>query len=142
MYSLFDLPFELFSVIMIAFIPTSLVVYFNQEKRNPGNPMNKMLWAVPPMSVVMFLQRCSGVMNVGENFRKTMDFVAPISFVLFFVGLTITWILSYKRGYIDRKEFESRKTFRKACVMLMVVGWTILIILIVILKLEENNMLP
>ena len=43
MFSIFDLPYELFVIVTAVLIPISVVAGFKAEKQKPGNPVNKMI---------------------------------------------------------------------------------------------------
>lgn len=52
MFTLIDLPFNLFTIVIIGLIPVSVVMYFREEKKNPGNPLTKMLLVTIPLWVL------------------------------------------------------------------------------------------
>ena len=55
MFTLNDLPFGLFAVLTVLIIPISLYEYSVLKKRQPVNPMNKIIASAPVLFITLFL---------------------------------------------------------------------------------------
>jgi hypothetical protein len=142
MFTLNDLPVELFGVALLILIPFGIYEYIKSEKQNPGNPFNKMIFFGIPAIVMVFFNKITDKLNVSANIEKIMSIVTIISCVLFFIASAIAWTLSYKKGYIDKEELNRRKPMLKSLGIFIAILSIILTLLIVVMKLDEHNLLP
>lgn len=133
MFTIVDLPFDLFTVAIIVLIPVSIVMYFKEEKKNPGNPLTKMLLVTIPLWVLFFLKKYTeGTTTVSSDFSGVVDTLLIIYAVLFLAALAIAWWISYKRGYVDKERLKSVMPVVKSCGIIILLGSIFIIIYAII----------
>lgn len=101
-----NLPFGLYSIIALSLIPLSIVAYILGQKREPGNPINNMIWFLFPLSIVLFLKRYVVEVNASEYIINLTNIILVIISVGFCIALCVIIYLSYKRGYADKKRLK------------------------------------
>lgn len=115
MFTLYDLPVELFAIVLLFLIPLGIYEYIRFHKQNPGNPLNKMTLVSIPALVILFFQKLVYSITDDTDIIKTVNIITITSISLFFIAFAITWILAYKRGYIDKEALNRRKPLFKTC---------------------------
>lgn len=133
MFTIVDLPFDLFTVAIIVLIPVSIVMYFKEEKKNPGNPLTKMLLVTIPLWVLFFLKKYTeGTTKISSEFSGVVDTMLIIYAVLFLAALAIAWWISYKRGYVDKERLKSVMPLVKTCAIVVAACAVAIVILMLV----------
>lgn len=133
-----SLPFGLYSVIVISLIPGSIILYFRYNKTHPGLPTNKTLLFMPLMFIILFLKRYVQEVRADELFIRIVDVLFIIISVIFFILLAVTQYQSYKYGYSDVERLKKLKPLYIVALVMV----ALCAILIILTKLDENNVLP
>ena len=133
MFTLIDLPFNLFTIVIIGLITVSVVMFFREEKKNPGNPLTKMLLVTIPLWVLFFLKKyADGTTAVSQRFSDIIDTILIIYAVLYLVSLAIAWWISYKRGYVDKERLKSVMPLVKTCAIVVATCAVAIVILMLV----------
>ncbi|MBO5020957.1 MAG: hypothetical protein IK955_06075 [Clostridia bacterium] len=138
MFTINDLSFDMFSIVTILLIPGCLIACFKAKKKQPGNPMNKIIGFGAVLYAALFFKRYSETHIVSVSFSKSTNVIFWILASAYAVAVVIGLVLAHKRGYGDRELLKRLKPLFTMIPILVIV----LLILIVFMKLEENNMLP
>lgn len=119
MFTVADLPIGMLAVALMVLIPVGIYEYLTFEKKNPGDPMNKMILLAIPMMLMIFFKKYIDEVSANTNFSWIVGILALASGVLFFLGLAISWTLSYKRGYIDKNRVKQVMPVVKTCALIV-----------------------
>lgn len=119
MFTMNDLSVGMFAVALMVLIPVGIYEYRTFEKKNPGDPMNKMILLAIPMILMIFFKKYIDEVSANTNFSWIVGILALASGVLFFLGLAISWTLSYKRGYIDKNRVKQVMPVVKTCALIV-----------------------
>ena len=138
MFTINDLSFDMFSVVTILLIPGCLIACFKAEKKQPGNPMNKIIGLGSIVYAALFLKRYSETHVVSAKFSQSTNVIFWVLASAYAVVVIVGLVLAHKRGYGDKELLKRLKPMFMLIPILVIV----LLILIIFMKLEENNMLP
>ena len=128
MFSLFDLPFELFVIVTTILIPISVVASFKAEKQKPGNPINKMIGLTSILFVAFLLKGFIDNLSVDILITDIVNVLFAIIVVLYFIGLGVSLFLAHKRGYGDTEKLEKLKPTLKSCAIVVVICMVVVIV--------------
>lgn len=132
-----NLPFGLYSIIILSLIPLSIAAYIFGKKKEPGNPINNIIWFLLPLSIALFLKRYVVEVNASEYIIDLTNIVFVIISAVFCIALCVIIYLSYKRGYADTKKIEALKPMLKTNSIIVLISVIVIIICVIVIKLKE-----
>lgn len=121
------LPFELYVLILICISGGLVFSIFDIRKKRPGHPA---IWIIPfGMLECIFLlfYRCSLELSTNVVLQKVTNILSLIGIGLFFASLIITFIIAYKKNYINREKFKKLMPTFIAGIILMLLGGVMLL---------------
>ena len=120
-YLINSISFEMYIIIFILVILASISEIYNMKKNKIGDPI---IWVFPFLilaSVLFILKKCSMELTTNMVFQKVSDISATISAVIFFIVLAITYIMSYKKGYINVQRLKKLKPLIITCLLIILI---------------------
>ena len=136
MFTLNDLPFDVFSIVILLLIPGCLVVSFKSEKKQPGNPMNKIIGFGSVLYAVLFLKRYSEICSVSANFFKITNVIFWILASVYFVAIIVGLFLAHNRGYGDKELLKRLKPLFTGNAAIAVIGLILVLVGLLLMRLE------
>ena len=100
-----------FAVLLISLIVISalwIYAYFETEKKKPGQPAKYIFLSAIPLFVVIIVDRYV-YDNTNEKRVLWVDLLMLIAILLVYLTAVITFVLSHKRGFTNKKIVEQNK---------------------------------
>ena len=124
MFTLNDLPFGLFAALTALLIPLSLYEYSVLKKRQPGNPMNKIIASAPVLFITLFFRRYATEVIKSDLLIQVANIVFIIVMVAYAIIIPIGVSMAYKRGYGNTETLQKLKPLFKLlpfCILFLIV---------------------
>ncbi|GEM_PF-1974761 len=101
-------PFAVLLISLIVISALCIYAYFDTEKKKPGHPAKYIFLSAIPLFVVIIVDRYV-YDNTNEKRVLWVDLLMLIAILLVYLTAVITFVLSHKRGFTNKKIVEQNK---------------------------------
>ncbi len=101
-------PFAVLLISLIVISALCIYAYFDTEKKKPGHPAKYNFLTAIPLFVVIIVDRYV-YDNTNEKRVLWVDLLMLIAILLVYLTAVITFVLSHKRGFTNKKIVEQNK---------------------------------
>lgn len=101
-------PFAVLLISLIVISALCIYAYFDTEKKKPGHPAKYNFLSAIPLFVVIIVDRYV-YDNTNEKRVLWVDLLMLIAILLVYLTAVITFVLSHKRGFTNKKIVEQNK---------------------------------
>ena len=101
-------PFAVLLISLIVISALCIYAYFDTEKKKPGHPAKYIFLSAIPLFVVIIVDR-HVYDNTNEKRVLWIDLLMLVAILLVYLTAVITFVLSHKRGFTNKKIVEQNK---------------------------------
>ena len=128
-YIINTLSFESYIFVLAALFFGSIFGIYDMRKKKPGHPMT---WVLPfsmELCIALALNRCALELTTNHLFQQITDIIAIVSVICFFLSFVITFILAYKKDYVDKEKFKKIMPLLIGCIIIMAICFGSLVLI-------------
>lgn len=105
-----SIPFSIFTLIILVGIATMIYSLYDFYKNKPGHPMRFLAWELLLINLpVMWLSKYVQDFDVSDTLLEISEMTMMPNAILFFASFIVLFVLSYKKGYIEKEKYENVK---------------------------------